>query len=97
MPLAYKKLVSGKVPSATDEGLDDSFDHARNMSVLLLSELRCAGVFAGLDFEKKISQPNDPPAEWPVGFDFLVQSLAPIWIQSSACLGKHKDRSSSKP
>jgi hypothetical protein len=47
-----------------------SFEYARNVSVLLLSELRHAGVFDGLDLQTRISHPNDPPAAWLVGFLF---------------------------
>jgi hypothetical protein len=46
------------------------FDDARNVSVLLLSELCRAGVFAGLELKTRISHPNDPPAARPVGFAF---------------------------
>jgi hypothetical protein len=45
---------------------DDQFLHARNLSVLLLSGLRHAGVFSGLDSESKESsrRPTRHKARW---------------------------------
>jgi hypothetical protein len=72
MTLRYRESVGIEVPP-TGKGLNVPIDDARNVSVLLLSELYRAGVFAGLELQKRISHPNDPPANRPVGLSFLAQ------------------------
>ena len=54
----------GALPAKDFDGL---FLHSRDVYVLL-SGLRCAGVFSGLDSEARISSPDDPPARRRGGF-----------------------------
>jgi hypothetical protein len=59
---AFKRTMANR-----QKRLHAQYLRSRNVSVLLLSELRCAGVFAGLDSEN-MNHPNDPPANERGGF-----------------------------
>jgi len=65
--LIYQQLLSADTWRSAGKGFDGLFLHSRNVYVLL-SRLRDAGVYSGLDSEAGIANPDNPPATRRGGF-----------------------------
>ena len=68
---------------AAGKGTDGFAIHFRDVFVLLLSGLRRAGVFAGVDSEDESRFYSDPPADWRGGFLIGEQFLVRCAVHSS--------------